>query len=72
MQIRPIGQVVRKHGAHGAAPLIASRSQPNGVERAALVAPQSEIAGVPSAAARWRAPESGPNASRARASSASS
>jgi len=72
MQTRPIGQRWRKHGAQGAAPVTASASQPKGVERAGLVAPQSETAGVPSAAARCSAPESGPKAIRARARMASS
>ena len=72
MHTRSIGQSRRKHGAHGARPTTVRRSQPKGVERSALVAPHSDTAGVPSAAARCSAPESGPKASRARARMASS
>src|SRR5262249_24044455 len=70
MQTRPMGHARRKHGAQGDMPCTASRSQPNGVERAALVAPHSDTTGVPIAAARWSAPESGPKASAQRPSSA--
>jgi len=33
MQRRPMGQVRRKQGAHGAAPLTARGSEPSGAER---------------------------------------